>query len=249
MAVCVDYLCRQCLQHRIDADTAQSGMPVQVSAVSCARKHANPQLLSDAHCRRTLACAHTEVRMFSAKQYEITRFEAANGAAGHDFKLSPVDVQLTTDTVDLARNADVVCIFVNDTADREVLQQLADSGTKCLAVRAAGFNNIDLAAAQELGIKVVRVPSYSPNAVAEHTLALILALNRNIHRGYNRVRDRNFALHGLVGFDLKGATYKSLHSVHVHCKCKSVHSVHVRSRDHTALTTSVARAFYASSSG
>lgn len=87
----------------------------------------------------------------------------------------------------------------------QVLEALHASGTRVVAVRAAGYNNVDLHAAADLGLTVVRVPAYSPNAVAEHTLALILALNRNIHRAYNRVRERNFALHGLVGFDMKGA--------------------------------------------
>jgi D-isomer specific 2-hydroxyacid dehydrogenase, catalytic domain len=91
------------------------------------------------------------------------------------------------------------------TTRAQVLEALAESGTKCVAIRAAGFNNVDLDAAKRLNLPVVRVPAYSPNAIAEHTLALILALNRNIHRAYNRVRDRNFSLHGLVGFDMKGA--------------------------------------------
>jgi hypothetical protein len=101
---------------------------------------------------------------------------------------------------------DAVCIFVNDTADREVLESLAALGVRHVALRCAGFNNVDLDAANALGITVVRVPAYSPNAVAEHTIALILSLNRRIYKSYNRVREGNFSLEGLVGFDLAGKT-------------------------------------------
>ena len=104
----------------------------------------------------------------------------------------------------LAAGADAVCIFVTDDASRPVLELRASSGTRLLALRCAGFNNVDLEAAGELGITVVRVPSYSPNAVAEHTIALMLTLNRQIHRAHNRVRDGNFSLDGLVGFDMAG---------------------------------------------
>ncbi len=102
--------------------------------------------------------------------------------------------------------AEVVCVFVNDDVSAPVLEALAAGGTTCVALRCAGFNNVDLAAASRLGITVVRVPSYSPNAVAEHTLALMLSLNRKIHRAHNRVREHNFALDGLVGFDMAGKT-------------------------------------------
>ena len=104
----------------------------------------------------------------------------------------------------LAHGSDVACIFVNDDASAPTLEILAAEGVRVLALRSAGFNHVDLHAAGRLGITVVRVPAYSPNAVAEHTIALILALNRHIHRAYNRVRDRNFSLDGLVGFDLAG---------------------------------------------
>ncbi|MEQ1851396.1 MAG: 2-hydroxyacid dehydrogenase [Chthoniobacteraceae bacterium] len=117
----------------------------------------------------------------------------------HDFRLS-------TETVSTARGASAVCIFVNDKVDRPCIEALAGAGVKLIALRCAGFNNVDLAAATECGIPVVRVPAYSPHAVAEHTVALLLALNRKIHRAYNRVRDLNFSLSGLVGFDLHGKT-------------------------------------------
>lgn len=120
--------------------------------------------------------------------------------------LQYLDVRLTAATARLALGYEAVSIFVNDTADKTVLNALAAGGTKLIALRCAGFNNVDLTAAAELGIAVVRVPEYSPHAVAEFTLALILALNRKIHRAYNRVREGNFLLDGLLGFDLNGRT-------------------------------------------
>ena len=109
-------------------------------------------------------------------------------------------------TARLAAGAEAVCIFVNDRADEETLHLLAELCVGHVALRCAGFNNVDLVAAERLGIDVVRVPAYSPNAVAEHTIALILALDRHIPRAYNRVRDGSFSLDGLVGFDLAGRT-------------------------------------------
>ena len=106
----------------------------------------------------------------------------------------------------LADQFPAVCVFVNDQLDALVLAELARQGTRLIALRCAGFNNVDLAAARDLDMTVVRVPAYSPYAVAEHTVGLILSLNRKIHRAYNRVRDGNFALDGLLGFDLHGRT-------------------------------------------
>ena len=100
----------------------------------------------------------------------------------------------------------MVCLFVNDDADREVLTELATNGTKVIALRCAGYNNVDLAAAKELGLKVVRVPAYSPEAVAEHAVGLMMTLNRRIHKAYQRTRDANFSLEGLVGFNMHGRT-------------------------------------------
>ncbi len=108
--------------------------------------------------------------------------------------------------MELAAGADAVCAFVNDDLSSPVLEALSAGGVRAVALRCAGFNNVDLEAAARLGLTVVHVPAYSPNAVAEHTLALILSLNRRIHRAYNRVRDGNFALDGLVGVDLAGKT-------------------------------------------
>jgi D-lactate dehydrogenase len=150
----------------------------------------------------------TTMAMFSAKPYDRRSFDAANGERSGR---SPVDIhyhesRLNRWTAAYAADADVVCAFVNDDLSAAVLEVLAAAGTRCVALRCAGFNNVDLAAADRLGLTVVRVPSYSPNAVAEHTLALMLTLNRKIHRAHNRVRDRNFSLDGLVGFDMAGKT-------------------------------------------
>ena len=145
-----------------------------------------------------------KVALFSAKSYDEASFEQANGDARHDIEW--FEERLSARTAQLASGADAVCIFVNDIADAEVLTALADVGVLHVVLRCAGFNNVDLDAAARLGISVARVPAYSPNAVAEHTIALILALNRHIHKAYNRVRDHNFSLQGLVGFDLAGKT-------------------------------------------
>ncbi len=145
-----------------------------------------------------------DIRLFSSKSYDEEAFVAANGA--HGFDLSFVSDRLGPATAELGGGAPAVCAFVNDDLSAGVLERLAAAGTRCIAMRCAGFNNVDLDAAKRLGLDVVRVPAYSPNAVAEHTLALILALNRNIHRAYGRVRDGNFSLDGLVGFDLAGKT-------------------------------------------
>lgn len=146
----------------------------------------------------------TDIRLFSAKPYDRPGFDAANVAGDHT--ITYLDARLEAATVDLAQGSPVVCAFVNDDLSAPVLKALAAGGTTCVAMRCAGYNNVDLVAAKAHGITIVRVPAYSPNAVAEHTLALILALNRRIHRAYNRVRDGNFSLEGLVGFDLAGRT-------------------------------------------
>ncbi|WP_227272247.1 2-hydroxyacid dehydrogenase [Roseobacter weihaiensis] len=143
------------------------------------------------------------IAVFSTKPYDITYLEKANDAA-HD--LAFFEARLSPETAPLAADADVVCAFVNDDLGAEVISALAETGTRLLALRSAGFNHVDLAAAEAAGIAVARVPAYSPHAVAEHTVALILALNRKLHRAYNRVREGNFALEGLLGFDLNGKT-------------------------------------------
>ncbi len=150
----------------------------------------------------------TTMAMFSAKLYDRRSFDAANvsGSAEHRVAIQYHEARLNRWTAGYAAGADVVCGFVNDDLSASVLDVLAAAGTRCIALRCAGFNNVDIEAARRLGLTVVRVPSYSPNAVAEHTLALMLTLNRKIHRAHNRVRDRNFSLDGLVGFDMAGKT-------------------------------------------
>ena len=143
------------------------------------------------------------IAVYSTKPYDRRFLEAANDRA---HELLFLDTRLTAHTVSAASGAQAVCIFVNDEANAEVLGALHANGVKIVALRCAGFNNVDLAAAQALGMTVCRVPEYSPYAVAEHTAALILALNRKTHRAYNRVREGNFALDGLLGFDIHGKT-------------------------------------------
>jgi len=145
-----------------------------------------------------------KVAFFSSKSYDRQSFEAINASYHHDFTF--FDVQLNPKTAVLAADFPVVCMFVNDIADAATLEILASHGTRLLALRCAGFNMVDLQRASELGIKVARVPAYSPYAVAEHAAALVLTLNRRIYRAYNRVRDDNFSLEGLLGFDLYGCT-------------------------------------------
>lgn len=144
--------------------------------------------------------------IFSSQKYDRRFLTEANesAAAGHD--LNFLEVRLSRDTVTLAKGREAVCAFVNDELDRSVLEQLAADGIRFVALRSAGFNHVDLEAARELELKVARVPAYSPDSVAEHTIALILCLDRKIHKAYSRVRDGNFALDGLLGFDLRGKT-------------------------------------------
>jgi D-lactate dehydrogenase len=145
-----------------------------------------------------------QVTVFSTKPYDRRFLTAANAAAGHE--LTFLEERLNRHTAVLEENSPAVCLFVNDDVGGEVLAGLADRGCRLVALRCAGFNNVDLRRAGQLGIKVARVPAYSPYAVAEHALAMILALNRKIHRAYNRVREGNFSLEGLLGFDLHGKT-------------------------------------------
>lgn len=145
-----------------------------------------------------------KVAVFSAKAYDRQFLDAANAA--HHHQLTYYETQLDADTVSLVAGAPAVCIFVNDKADAAIIGQLAAGGTRLIALRATGYNNVDLKAAAAAGIRVVRVKSYSPYSVAEHAVALILALNRKIHRAYGRTRDGNFSLEGLMGFDIHGCT-------------------------------------------
>jgi D-lactate dehydrogenase len=142
------------------------------------------------------------VAFYDTKTYDREYFERAPEASRlrchfHEFRL-------TSETAASVNGAQAVCVFVNDRLDAPCLKRLHQGGVRLVALRCAGFNNVDLTAAKSLGIAVTRVPAYSPHAVAEHTIALLLALNRKIHRAYNRVREHNFSLSGLVGFDLHG---------------------------------------------
>jgi D-lactate dehydrogenase len=145
-----------------------------------------------------------KVAVFNTKPYDREYLDRAN--AGHGHELTFFEAHLSPETAILATGHGAVCAFVNDTVNAEVLRQLAAGGTRLVALRSAGFNHVDLAAARELGITVARVPAYSPHAVAEHAVGLILTLNRKLHRAYARVREGNFSLNGLRGFDLFGRT-------------------------------------------
>ncbi|WP_110993020.1 2-hydroxyacid dehydrogenase [Pseudomonas sichuanensis] len=142
--------------------------------------------------------------LFSSQHYDQESFDRAAAGTALDLHYQPA--RLTLDTAALACGYEVVCAFINDELDAPVLERLAAGGTRLIALRSAGYNHVDLAAAQRLGLAVVRVPAYSPHAVAEHAVALILALNRRLHRAYNRTREGDFTLHGLTGFDLHGKT-------------------------------------------
>jgi D-lactate dehydrogenase len=140
------------------------------------------------------------VAIFSAHAFDRQFFNQANVRRGHD--LQYLEARLTSVTATLAQDVPAVCGFVNDQLDAKVLTALSVGGTRLIALRSAGFNHVDLDCARTLGLTVSRVPAYSPHAVAEHTIALILSLNRKIHRAYARVREGNFALDGLLGVDL-----------------------------------------------
>ena len=147
-----------------------------------------------------------DVAVFSAKPYDRRFLDAANAAAGGRHRLRFHEARLSGATAVLANGAGAVCLFVNDGADEAALGELARAGVRLVALRSAGFNNVDLPAARRFGVTVARVPAYSPDAVAEHTVAMIMSLNRGIHRAYARVREGNFALEGLLGFVMKGRT-------------------------------------------
>ena len=142
--------------------------------------------------------------VYSAKPYERPFLDTANAGAAHD--LVYLDARLCAATTDLARGASAVSIFVGDDASAPVLRSLHAGGTRLLALRSAGFNHVDVAEADRLGLTISRVPAYSPYAVAEHAVGLMLTLNRKFHRAYARVREQNFALDGLMGFDMHGKT-------------------------------------------
>ncbi|MEJ6123044.1 2-hydroxyacid dehydrogenase [Vibrio sp. 2-Bac 85] len=144
-----------------------------------------------------------KVAMFSSRSYDIQHFKPLISAP---ISINFFDTQLNLQTVALASGFDAICAFVNDDLSAPVLKQLHQLGIKYIAMRCAGFNNIDLFCAKSLGLTIVRVPAYSPEAVAEHAIALLMTLNRRTHKAYQRTRDANFSLEGLVGFNLHGKT-------------------------------------------
>ncbi|WNN46565.1 MULTISPECIES: 2-hydroxyacid dehydrogenase [Winslowiella] len=145
-----------------------------------------------------------KLAVYSTKQYDRKYLEHVNESYG--FELEFFDFLLNEHTAKTAVDCDGVCLFVNDDGGRVVLEELAGLGVKFVALRCAGFNNVDLDAAKQLGIRVVRVPAYSPEAVAEHAIGMMMTLNRHIHRAYQRTREANFSLEGLIGFNMHGRT-------------------------------------------
>ena len=145
-----------------------------------------------------------KVSIFSTKSYDRSFLDAANAHYQHE--LTFLEARLNCQTALLAKDAIAVCVFVNDEVDKRTIEALAKQNVSLIALRSAGYNHVNVQAAKDLGIKLVRVPAYSPYAVAEHTVGLILTLNRKLHRAYNRVREGNFSLEGLLGFDLHGCT-------------------------------------------
>ncbi|WP_313386211.1 2-hydroxyacid dehydrogenase [Chishuiella sp.] len=145
-----------------------------------------------------------KIAFFSSKPYDELFFRKENEK--YNFELNFFDTNLSYHVVNALEDEIAICVFVNDIVDRNVIKILAKKGVKIIALRCAGFNNVDLEAAKEYGIKVCRVPAYSPEAVAEHTLAMLLTLNRKTHKAYNRVREQNFSLNGLLGFNIHKKT-------------------------------------------
>ncbi|MFL9830691.1 2-hydroxyacid dehydrogenase [Flavobacterium sp. ST-87] len=154
--------------------------------------------------KNTKLSLNSKVAFFSTQAYDKVFFEKYNTDFGFEFDF--FETQLNEQTVKLISNTDVVCVFVNDVVNASVIKELAERKVKIIALRCAGFNNVDLETAKKMGIRVCRVPAYSPQAVAEHAMAMILTLNRKTHKAYNRVREQNFSLNGLLGFDLHGKT-------------------------------------------
>lgn len=146
-----------------------------------------------------------KIAFFDTKSYDKSSFDSVNDKAENKYEIIYIESKLNYRTAVMAKGCDAVCAFVNDSIDKATIDTLCDGGTKIIAMRSAGYSNIDLKAAQGR-ITVVRVPAYSPYAVAEHAMALLLSLNRKIHRAYIRVRDFNFNIAGFTGFDLHGKT-------------------------------------------
>lgn len=147
-----------------------------------------------------------KIAFFNTKRYDRRFFDAANESQGHGHEIDYFESRLDEHSAVIAAGYDAACLFVNDDASAPVVEALAAQGVKHLALRSAGFNHVDLKAAEDAGLTVVRVPAYSPHGVAEHAIALMMTLNRMTHRAFNRVREGNFALEGLLGFEMHGRT-------------------------------------------
>lgn len=154
-----------------------------------------------------------KITFFSTKPYDKDFFEQGNGSFGFEFTF--FETHLGPHIVQAVKPTEAICVFVNDKVRKEVIEVLALKGVKVIALRCAGFNNVDLEAARANNIHVCRVPAYSPEAVAEHALAMIMTLNRKTHKAYNRVREQNFSLHGLLGFTMKGKTVGVIGTGHI----------------------------------
>ena len=148
--------------------------------------------------------AEMKIAFYDTHPFERLAFDAANMKNKHE--ITYIEFRLTEESALLSKGFRCICAFANDRLNASTLQILKSGGTELVALRSAGFNHVDLSAARELGVKIVRVPEYSPYAIAEHVVAMIQTLNRKTHRAYNRVREGNFSLNGLVGFDLHGKT-------------------------------------------
>ncbi len=156
------------------------------------------------HMNRLPGMPKMKVAFFNAKPYDRRFFDAAN--AGHAHTIHYLEPRLDVNSAVIAAGHDTACCFVNDDASAPVIAQLAKAGVKHLALRSAGYNHVDVAAAEQAGLTVCRVPAYSPHGVAEHAIALMMTLNRRTHRAFNRIREGNFALDGLLGFEMRGRT-------------------------------------------
>jgi D-lactate dehydrogenase len=154
-----------------------------------------------------------KITFFSAKPYDKEFFNKGNSHFG--FKFTFFETHLGPHIVQAVEPTDAICVFVNDKVNQQVIEVLAQKGVKVIALRCAGFNNVDLDAAKAKNVHVCRVPAYSPEAVAEHALAMILTLNRKTHKAYNRVREQNFSLQGLLGFTMKGKTVGVIGTGHI----------------------------------
>ncbi|MDE6894527.1 MAG: 2-hydroxyacid dehydrogenase [Malacoplasma sp.] len=146
------------------------------------------------------------IAVFSTQEYDKYFLDKNKVNARHQCQINYFKNKLTVETADLAKGAKIVCVFVNDQVNKEVIEKLYNGGTRLIALRCAGFNNVDLAAAKNKGIKVVRVPAYSPHAIAEFALGMMIALNRKITIANNRTKESNFSINGLLGFDMHQKT-------------------------------------------